>query len=92
MIRIDYGPRFLRALRQIKPNITEEAEKRLLQISQGFGNPHAHGGLGLRKLESRAYEARIGLHYRMILIHQKDCLFAYDVMTHEEVRHWLKSK
>ena len=92
MIRMDLGPRFLRALRRIKPDITDEAEKRLAQIAAGFGSPHTHGGLGLRKLEHRAYEARIGLHYRLLLIHETDRLTAFDVMAHEEVRRWLKSK
>lgn len=92
MIRIELNPRFLRSLRKIRPDLTDETEKRLQQIAENFGKPHAHGGLGLRKLESRAYEARIGLHYRLVLIHQNDRLIAYDVMTHEEVRQWLRSK
>ena len=92
MIQVDLGPRFLRSLRKIKPDLTEEAEKRLGQIAKGFGSPHTHSGLGLRKLEKRNYEARIGLHYRLILIHHKDRLTAFDIMTHEEVRRWLKSK
>jgi hypothetical protein len=92
MIRIELGSRFLRSLGKIKPDLTDEAEKRLEQVAKEFGKPHAHGGLGLRKLEPRAYEVRLGLHYRMVLIHRKDSLEAFDIMTHEEVRQWLRSK
>jgi hypothetical protein len=92
MIRIDYGARFLRSLRKIKPDLTDEAEQRLRQISENFGNPHAHGGYGLRKIGERSYEARIGLHYRIAFIHRGNRLEAFDIMTHEEVRQWLRSK
>ena len=90
MIRIEFGPRFLAALRKIKPDINPEAERRLAQVSEGFGNPHTHGGFGLRKIGTRSYEARIGLHYRIVFLHRGDVLQAYDVMTHEEVRRWLR--
>lgn len=91
MIRIDFGPRFGRSLRKIRPDLTAEAERRLSQIAKNFSQSHKHGGLGLRKLQSNAYEARLGLHYRLILIHRQDCLEAFDIMTHEEVRRWLRA-
>ena len=90
MIRIDFGSRFLRSLLKIKPDLSAETERRLAQIADGFGQPHAHGGLGLRKLGSKTFEARLGLHYRLVLIHRQDYLEAFDIMTHEQVRVWLK--
>ena len=92
MIRIEFGPRFLRSLRKIKPDLHAAAEKRLAQVSKEFGNPHIHGGLGLRKIGEQAYEARLDLHYRIVLIHREGRLEAFDIMTHEEVRQWLRSK
>jgi hypothetical protein len=92
MIRIDYGSRFLRSLRKIKPDLTTETELRLQQISENFGSPHNHAGYGLRKIGERIYEARLGLHFRIIFIHRSDRLEAFDIMTHEAVRQWLRSK
>ena len=43
MIRIDYGPRLIKTLRRLGPEIHAETEKRLTQIAAGFGHPHQHG-------------------------------------------------
>ena len=92
MIRIDFGHRFLRSLRKIKPDLTAGAEQRLAQVAEEFGRPHVHGGIGLRKLGEKSYEARLDLHYRIIFIHREGRLEAFDIMTHEEIRQWLRSK
>ena len=92
MIRIDYGPRLIKTLRRLGPEIHAETEKRLRQIAAGFGNPHQHGGLGLRKLGRRSYEARLSLHWRLVLVHHQDRLLAYDVMDHKEVDRRIHAK
>jgi len=92
MMCIDFGARFLRSLRRLRPDLTDAAEKRLEQVAAGFGKPHVHGGIGLRKIGERSYEARLDLHYRIVFIHRADRLEAFDIMTHEEVRQWLRSK
>jgi mRNA-degrading endonuclease RelE of RelBE toxin-antitoxin system len=92
MIQITFSPRFIRSLRKIKPDLTDEAESLLNKVRENFGNPHAHAGTGLRKIGERSYEARIGLHYSVVFIHHATYLEAFDIMTHEEVRQWLRSK
>jgi mRNA-degrading endonuclease RelE of RelBE toxin-antitoxin system len=92
MMRVLFGNRFLRSLRKIKPDLTADAEKRLAQVAEEFGKPHVHGGIGLRKIGEKSYECRLDLHYRIVFIHRPGELEAFDIMTHEEVRQWLRSK
>lgn len=92
MIRVEFDQRLIKTLRKLGPEIHAETEKRLAQISDGFGNPHAHTGGGMRKVSKRTYEARVGLHWRIALVHHNDHLLAVDLMTHEEFRQWLRSK
>jgi hypothetical protein len=69
-----------------------EVEAKLAQVAEEFGDPHRHGGLGLRKLGRRSYEARLGLGWRVIFIKEEDRLTAYDLMNHDQVRQWLKGR
>jgi mRNA-degrading endonuclease RelE of RelBE toxin-antitoxin system len=92
MIRVEFDQRLIKTLRKLGPEIHAATEKRIAQITEDFGNPHAHGGLGLRKLSQRVYEARVGLHWRLALVQHQDRLLAVDLMTHEEIRRWLRSK
>jgi mRNA-degrading endonuclease RelE of RelBE toxin-antitoxin system len=92
MIRIEFDRRLLKTLRQLGPEIHAETEKRIAQLAQDFGNPHAHSGLGLRKISKRVYEVRVGLHWRLALIHLPEKLLAVDLMTHQEIKRWLRSK
>jgi hypothetical protein len=89
MIKIEIGQRLIKSSRR-QPELVGELESALALIARDFGKPHQHAGLGLRKIAPRSYEARIGLHLRIVLVHLPDRLLAYDLMTHEQVRVWLK--
>jgi mRNA-degrading endonuclease RelE of RelBE toxin-antitoxin system len=91
MIKIEVSPRMIKTLRKLGEEYFVQAEQKLLLIGADFGNPHAHSGLGLRKIGRNSYEARIGLQWRIVLIHEKDRLLAFDVLNHDGVRQWLKN-
>ena len=63
----------------------------LRALRDGFGLPHLHSGLGIRRLHKDLFECRAGLHWRVIFFAEKGVLTVYDVMTHDEVRAWLRS-
>ena len=90
MIKIEVGPRLIKTLRRLGPDVHAQTEKKLAQIARDFGSPHSHSGLGIRKIGRHSFEARIGLHWRIALIQESDRLLAYNVMTHEEILRWLK--
>src|SRR5438093_1172189 len=87
MIRVDVHQRLVRTARKLE--LTAEAERVLRLVSEQFGEQHRHAGLGLRKIGRYSYEARIGLHWRIVFIKETDRLTAYDIMDHGEVRVWL---
>ena len=92
MIRVDIGPRVLRTLKRLGPAITAKAEVTIATVAQHLGGPHRHRGLGLRKLGRRSYEVRLWLQWRVVFLHERDRLTAYDLMDHEGVRRWLKGE
>jgi hypothetical protein len=92
MIRVEVGPRLLRSARKLGPEVIAKAEETLRLVAQHFGEPHRHAGLGLRKLGRYSYEARVWLHWRIVFSKAPDRLTAYDIMSHDEVRVWLKGR
>jgi hypothetical protein len=92
MIRIELRPRLLKRADQLGDEITAKIEAALTALANDFGKPHQHLGLGIRKLTRNIYEVRVHLHWRIVLLKEKDRLIAHDVMNHDEVRAWLKAK
>lgn len=90
MIRIFLGRRFIRSLSKLAPEQQAKAQDVLNAVMAGFGEPHRHAGLGLRKLTSEYYECRIDLRWRIVMQSRPGNLLAFDIMTHEEIRAFLR--
>ena len=69
----------------------EDVAAALRALADGFGQPHIHSGLGIRRLRKDLFECRAGLRWRIVFFAEKGLLNAYDVMTHEEVKAWLRN-
>jgi mRNA-degrading endonuclease RelE of RelBE toxin-antitoxin system len=91
VIRIFLSRKCLKSLSSLTPEQREKAEAALRDVSDVFGQPHRHAGTGLRRLSSNYYECRIDLALRIVLLHRQDSLLAYDVMTHNELRAFLRN-
>ena len=92
MIRVDVGPRLSRSARKLGAQVIAEVEEKLARVSEQYGDPHRHSGLGLRKIGRRSYEVRIGREWRIVFIREPDRLTAYDLMDHQQVIQWLKGR
>lgn len=69
----------------------EEINQRLPQLVATFGKPHAHAGLGLRRLRDNAFEFRISRGIRVIFLFIKpNRLQLMMTGSHDEVSAWLK--
>ena len=68
-----------------------EAEGLLGALADDFGRPHGHAGLGIRRLRKDLFECRAGLHWRVVFFAEKGVFTAYDVMTHGEIKAWLRN-
>jgi mRNA-degrading endonuclease RelE of RelBE toxin-antitoxin system len=92
MIRVELTPRIRKTAEKLPPEVRQKASAAISRVAAAFGDPHAHRGLGLRKIARRSYEIRVHLHWRVVFILDREALVAYDLMTHDEVAQWLRGQ
>jgi mRNA-degrading endonuclease YafQ of YafQ-DinJ toxin-antitoxin module len=64
----------------------------ILALPAALGDPHAHAGLGLRKLHaSGIFEARVGLGLRLVFTFDAGTLTLVRVGRHDDIRRYLRS-
>jgi hypothetical protein len=90
MISIELSNRFKKIVR--KAGREAEVSATLNLLVEGFGNPHAHSGLAIRKLGKRLYECRTGLAWRLIFAAQKGVLTFDFAGDHGAVQDYLRNK
>ncbi len=90
-MRLDLHPRFRKRVKKLSTADRDEVAKSLRALTDGFGHPHLHSGLGIRRLRKDLFECCAGLHWRIVFFAEKGLLTAYEVMTHEEIKAWLRS-
>lgn len=89
-MRVDLHPRWRKRTQKLSGGERQQIQEALQALADGFGQPHRHLGLGIRRLRKDLFECRAGLHWRIIFFAEKGVLTAYDVMTHDEVKAWLR--
>lgn len=63
----------------------------LCELAEGFGRPHVHSGIGIRKLGNKLFECRAGLAWRFIFLDRPSELFISFLGNHDEIKALLKS-
>jgi hypothetical protein len=64
----------------------------LAEMQAGFGQPHRHAGLGIRKLGAHLFECRAGLKLRLIFIARKGVLTFDFAGDHQDVQNYLRGR
>jgi hypothetical protein len=90
MISIELTKRFKKIVREAGREGEVSATLRL--VRDGFGNPHAHAGLSIRKLGKRIYECRTGLAWRLVFEAHKGLLTFDFAGDHDEVQNYLRGR
>lgn len=91
-MRIALSERFQRDVRALRDDQRAAVFETLLALPRALGAPHAHAGLGLRKIHaSGIWEARVGLGLRMVFVVEKQTAILVRIGTHEDVRQFLRS-
>jgi hypothetical protein len=57
-----------------------------------WGQPHLHGGRGIRRLSPRVYECRLGRDIRLVFLPTAQGRLFDLVGTHDEIRAYLKNR
>ena len=90
MISIELSKRFKKIVQEAGRE--QEVSSTLKLVLEGFGNPHAHSGLSIRKLGRQLYDCRTGLAWRLIFEAQKGVLTFDFAGDHDEVQNHLRGK
>ncbi len=91
-MRVALTERFQRSVRGLDDDRRAAVFDALLALPRVLGDPHAHAGLGVRKLHaSGIWEARLGLDLRMVFALQPDLVTLVHVGSHEDVRRFLRN-
>jgi mRNA-degrading endonuclease YafQ of YafQ-DinJ toxin-antitoxin module len=88
MISVELSKRFKKLVREAQRE--EEVSAALRLVVEGFGNPHAHTGLAIRKLGKHLYECRTGLAWRLVFEAHKGVLTFDFAGDHDEVQNYLR--
>ncbi|MGH7828755.1 MAG: hypothetical protein ACREP8_01130 [Candidatus Binatia bacterium] len=88
---LSIDPRVLQRLRDLPKNERVECLLALCDLTESFGRPHAHGGLGIRKLGERLFEFRGSLALRFIFQDRATDLFVSFLGNHDEIKALLRS-
>ena len=89
MIPVELFKRFKKIVREAGRE--DEVSAALKLVIEGFGNPHVHSGLSIRKLGNSLYECRTGLARRLVFEAQKGVL-TFDFAGDHEVRNYIRGK
>lgn len=90
MISVDLSKRFKKIVRAARREAEVSATLRL--VVEGFGKPHAHTGLAIRKLGKHLYECRTGLAWRLVFEARRGVLTFDFAGDHGEVQNYLRGK
>jgi mRNA-degrading endonuclease YafQ of YafQ-DinJ toxin-antitoxin module len=90
MISVELTRRFKKIVREGRRE--EEVIAALKLVTDGFGNPHLHSGLSIRKLGKNLYECRTRLDWRLVFEAQKGVLTFDFAGGHREVQNYLRGK
>lgn len=88
---LSIDPGVFRRLRALSKSERVECLLALCELTESFGRPHVHSGLGIRKLGNKLFECRGSLALRFIFQDRADDLFISFLGNHDEVKALLKS-
>ena len=60
-------------------------------LPESFGHPHAHSGLGIRKLRPHLFECRVGLDLRLLFKDRDTGVEAFWIGNHHQVQTFLRT-
>ena len=84
-------PEVLRRLSRLAKDQRVECLLALLELTETFGRPHLHSGLGIRKLTKSTFECRGNISLRFLFHNRPNDLYVSFLGDHNEVRTALKS-
>jgi hypothetical protein len=88
---LSISPGVLRQLQDLPKRERVECLLALCELAGSFGQPHAHSGIGIRKLGNKLFECRASLALRFIFQDRPADFFVSFLGNHDEVKALLRS-
>ncbi len=88
---LSIDPDVFRRLRELPKNERVECLLALCTLTESFGQPHTHMGLGIRKLGNKLFECRGSLALRFIFQDRPADLFVSFLGNHNEIKALLRT-
>jgi hypothetical protein len=83
-------PTVLQRLQELPKTERIECLLALCELPTVFGKPHAHSGLGIRKLGTKLFECRANISLRFIFADRPADLFVSFLGNHDEIKALLR--
>jgi mRNA-degrading endonuclease YafQ of YafQ-DinJ toxin-antitoxin module len=90
-LQIDLAEGFRRDVRKLPKLRRRKVARALDAVRDGFGKPHLHLGLGIRRLGQNYFECRTGIDLRLVLRAEKGRLTFLAAGDHDVIRSFLKN-
>jgi hypothetical protein len=88
---LSIDPAVLKRLRELPKTERAECLLALCELDESFGRPHAHSGLGIRKLGNKLFECHGNRALRFVFQDRPSDLFISFLGNHGEIRALLRS-
>lgn len=91
-LRLELSPDFRKAVRAFAKPRRREIGRAIEAVRDGFGKPHIHGGIGIRRLRGDFFECRAGLRNRLVFRAERGVLTFIAAGDHDTIRQFLKTQ
>jgi len=89
-LQIDLAQSFRRDVRKLGEDHRRQVARAIDDARDGFGKPHFHSGLGIRRLRGNYFECRAGSDLRLVFRAQRGRLIFFAAGDHDAIRRLLK--
>ncbi|MFZ3374286.1 MAG: hypothetical protein WA183_01900 [Chthoniobacterales bacterium] len=89
-MQIDLSESFRRDVRKLPKLRRREVARAVDAVRDGFGKPHLHSGLGIRRLKRNYFECRGSLAIRLVFRADRGRLTFFAAGDHDTIRKLLK--
>jgi mRNA-degrading endonuclease RelE of RelBE toxin-antitoxin system len=91
-LRVELTPELKAAIRRLPKHQRKQIGEVITRVRDGFGAPHLHSGLGIRRLRDSLFECRVGLSLRLVFDAESGLLSFPDIGTHDQIRKLIKNR
>ena len=90
-LEIEFSSRFRAEVLGLRAERQDQVAQATALLREAFGQPHRHGGLGIRRLRGSYFEFRVGRDMRVVFKLEGSTASLKMVGDHDEVRRFLKA-